>query len=167
MSFKGRETTAFGTHEQPESYRDCSSKSPQDMDNGNFAKLSTDCGFALKVVKHQNDAGLDELIKEQKTTDLETADFICAFIKHKKIFQERDTNEVNMMNGLDLWEQKVKVLAVIDILKTLGKTDEYIVDLVSEKHQVTTDYVRKLMKEQPAPLPEEEKTQASSAPAHS
>ncbi len=119
------------------------------------------------MVKHQNDAGLDKLIKEQKTTDLETADFICAFIKHKKIFQERDTNEVNIMNGLDLWEQKLQVLAVIKILKKLGKTDEYIVDCVAEEFQVTPDYVRKLMKEHPAPLSEEAKSQASSAPAHS
>ena len=72
-----------------------------------------------------------------------------------------------MMNGLDLWEQKVKVLAVIKILKKLGKTDEYIVDCVAEEFQVTPDYVRKLMKEQPATLPEEDKSQASSVPAHS
>ncbi len=119
------------------------------------------------MVKHQNDAGLDKLIKEQKTTDLETADFICAFIKHKKIFQERDTNEVNIMNGLDLWEQKVMVLSVIKTLKILKQSDEYIVDFVAANYQVSPDYVRKLMKEQPDTLPEEEKTQASSVPAHS
>ena len=139
--------------------------SPAEIEDDDFKKFSTACGFALKVVKHQNDAGLDELIKEQKTTDLETADFICAFIKHKKIFQERDTNEVNMMNGLDLWEQKVKVLTAIKVMKQLGKTDEVVVDYVIKEFQVTPDYVRKLMKEQPETLPEEAKTQASSVPA--
>ena len=119
------------------------------------------------MVKHQNDAGLDKLIKEQKTTDSETADFISAFIKHKKIFQERNTNEVDMMNGLDLWGQKLQVLAVIKTLKIKGDSDEYIVDFVAENFQVSPDYVRKLMKEQPDTLPEEEKTQASSVPAHS
>ena len=54
-----------------------------------------------------NDAGLADVIKKQKSTDTETADFISAFIKHKKIFQERDTNEVNIMNGLALWGQKL------------------------------------------------------------
>ena len=117
------------------------------------------------MVKHQNDAGLDKLIKEQKTTDSETADFISAFIKHKKIFQERNTNEVDMMNGLDLWGQKLQVLAVIKTLKIKGDSDEYIVDFVAENFQVSPDYVRKLMKEQPDTLPEEEKTQASSVPA--
>ena len=142
--------------------------SPAEIEDDDFKKFSTACGFALKVVKHQNDEELGKLIKEQKSTDLETADFISAFIKHKKIFQERNTNEVDMMNGLDLWEQKVKVLEAIKILKNLGKNDdEYIVDYVVENYQVTPDYVRKLMKEQPDTLPEEEKTQASSVPAHS
>ena len=96
---------------------------------------------------------------------METADFISAFIKHKKIFQERNTNEVDMMNGLDLWEQKVKVLTAIKTLKIKGDSDEYIVDFVAENFQVTPDYVRKLMKEQPAPLSEEAKSQAPSVPA--
>ena len=122
------------------------------MDSGNFAKLSAACGFALKVVKHQNDGKLAELIKEQKSTDTETADFISAFIKHKKIFQERDTNEVNIMNGLDLWEQKVKVLAVIKALKDKGDSDEDIADYVTKEFQVTPDYVRDLIKVWPKPL---------------
>ncbi len=135
------------------------------MDNGNFAKLSATCGFALKVVKHQNDAGLADVIKKQKSTDTETADFICAFTKHRIIYQERNTNEVDMMNGLDLWGQKLQVLAVIKVMKQLGKTDEEIVDYVIKEFQVTPDYVRKLMKEQPETLAEEAKTQTSSVPA--
>ena len=135
------------------------------MDNGYFAEFSASFGFALKVVKHQNDAELADVIKEQERTDTETADFISAFIKHKKIFQERNTNEVDMMNGLDLWEQKVKVLSAIKILKKLGKTDEDIVDFVAEEFQVTPDYVRDLMKEWPNPLLEKVKTQAPSVPA--
>ena len=70
-----------------------------------------------------------------------------------------------MMNGLDLWEQKVKVLAAIKILKIKGDSDEDIVDCVAENFQVTPDYVRKLMKEQPETLAEEAKTQTSSVPA--
>ncbi|WP_406037875.1 hypothetical protein [Succinimonas sp.] len=139
--------------------------SPAEIEDDDFKKFSTACGFALKVVKHQNDGKLAELIKEQKSTDTETADFICAFIKHKKIFQERDTNEVNMMNGLDLWEQKVKVLTAIKVMKDKGDSDEVVVDYVIKEFQVTPDYVRKLMKEQPETLAEEAKTQTSSVPA--
>ncbi|WP_406038283.1 hypothetical protein [Succinimonas sp.] len=71
------------------------------------------------------------------------------------------------MNGLDLWGQKLQVLAVIKALKIQKQSDEYIMDFVAENFQVTPDYVRKLMKEQPAPLPEEAKTEAASAPSHS
>ena len=167
--YSGRRRWRIPAHPaQPSGLTDCSCQFPDDADNGNYPKFSTACGFALKVIKHQNDDELGKLIKEQKSTDTETADFISAFIKHKKIFQERDTNEVNIMNGLDLWGQKLQVLAVIKTLKNLGKTDdEYIVDYVVENYQVTPDYVRKLMKEQPAPLPEEAKFQDSSVPAHS
>ena len=141
--------------------------SPAEIEDDDFKKFSTACGFALKVIKHQNDDELGKLIKEQKSTDTETADFICAFTKHRIIYQERNANEVNMMNGLDLWEQKVKVLTAIKTLKIMKQSDEYVVDFVAENFQVTPDYVRKLMKEQPDTLPEEEKTQASSVPAHS
>ncbi|WP_406038285.1 hypothetical protein [Succinimonas sp.] len=121
--------------------------SPAEIEDDDFKKFSTACGFALKVVKHQNDAGLADVIKKQKSTDTETADFISAFIKHKKIFQEKDTNEVNMMNGLDLWGQKLQVLAVIKAFKNIGQTDEYIVDYVVANYQVTPDYVMKLIQE--------------------
>ncbi len=105
------------------------------------------------------------MIKEQERTDTETADFISAFIKHKKIFQERDTNEVNMMNGLDLWEQKVKVLTVIDTLKDKGDSDEAIVNYVAKRHPVTPDYVRKLIQEWHNSNQDQSKAPAPSVPA--
>ena len=71
------------------------------------------------------------------------------------------------MNGLERREQKMMVLSAIKTLKIKGDSDEYIVDFVVEHYQVTPDYVRKLMKEQPAPLSEEAKTEAASAPSHS
>ena len=70
-----------------------------------------------------------------------------------------------MMNGLDLWEQKVKVLTAIKVMKDKGDSDEVVVDYVIKEFQVTPDYVRKLMKEQPETLAEEAKTQTSSVPA--
>ena len=57
------------------------------MDNGNFAKFSASLGFALKVVKHQNDAELADVIKEQERTDTETADFISA-LNIRKYFRK-------------------------------------------------------------------------------
>ena len=137
--------------------------SPAEIKDDDFAKFSTSLGFALKVVKYQNDDKITEVIEEHESTDSDTASFITAYT-HFEFMYEKNSKEVNIMNGLERWGQKLQVLAVI---KKLGKTDEYIVDCVAEEFQVTPDYVRKLMKEQPATLPEEDKSQASSVPAHS
>ena len=134
------------------------------MDNGNFAKFSASLGFALKVVKHQNDDKITEVIGERESTDSDTASFITAYT-HFEFMYEKNSREVNIMNGLERREQKMMVLSAIKTLKIKGDSDEYIVDFVAENFQVSPDYVRKLMKEQPDTLPEEEKTQASSVPA--
>ncbi len=155
-----------GTHEQPAFYRSCSGKSPQEMDNGNFAKLSAACGFALKVVKYQNDDKVTEVIEERESTDSDTASFITAYT-HFEFMYEKNSKEVNIMNGLERWGQKLQVLAVIKTLKIKGDSDEDIVDFVAENFQVTPDYVRDLMKEWPNPLLEKVKTQAPSVPAGS
>ncbi len=138
--------------------------SPAEIKDEDFAKFSTSLGFALKVVKYQNDDKVTEVIGEQESTDLDTASFITAYT-HFEFMYEKNSKEVNIMNGLERREQKMMVLSAIDILKELGKTDEDIVDLVSERHQVTPDYVRDLMKEWPNPLLEKVKTQAPSIPA--
>ena len=136
------------------------------MDNGNFAKFSTSLGFALKVVKYQNDDKVTEVIEEDESTDSDTASLITAYT-HFEFMYEKNSKEVNIMNGLERREQKMMVLSAIKTLKIKGDSDEDIVDFVAENFQVTPDYVRDLMKEQPAPLSEEVKSQASSAPAHS
>ena len=138
--------------------------SPAEIKDEDFAKFSTSLGFALKVVKYQNDDKVTEVIEEDESTDSDTASLITAYT-HFEFMYEKNSKEVNIMNGLERWGQKLQVLAVIKTLKKLGKTDEDIVVFVAEEFQVTPDYVRKLMKEQPVTLPEEAKTQASSVPA--
>ena len=166
MSFRVQEVTVSGTHEQPASYRSCSSKSPQDMDSGNFAKLSAACGFALKVVKYQNDDKVTEVIGELESTDSDTQSFITAYT-HFEFMYEKNSKEVNIMNGLERWGQKLQVLAVIKALKDKGDSDEDIADYVTKEFQVTPDYVRDLMKEWLNPLLENVKARAPSVPAGS
>ena len=113
-----------GIHEQLASYRSSSGKSPQDMDNGNFAKFSASLGFALKVVKYQTDDRITEVIGERENTDsdrliwtdLDTLSFITAYT-HFECMYEKNSKEVNIMNGLQRREQKMMVLAAIKILK--------------------------------------------------
>ena len=138
--------------------------SPAEIKDEDFAKFSTSLGFALKVVKYQNDDKIAEVIEERESTDSGSANFITAYT-HFEFMYDKNSKEVNIMNGLERWGQKIMVLAVIDTLKNQGKTDEVIVDYVTKKFQVTPDYVRDLMKEWPNPLLEKVKTQASSVPA--
>ena len=51
------------------------------------------------------------------------------------------------MNGLQRREQKMMVLSAIDALKDKGDSDEAIVNYVTKRHQVTPDYVMKLIQE--------------------
>ena len=138
--------------------------SPAEIKDDDFAKFSTSLGFALKVVKYQNDDKITEVIEEHESTDSDTASFITAYT-HFEFMYEKNSKEVNIMNGLERWGQKMMVLSAIKTLKKLGKTDEDIVDFVAEEFQVTPDYVRDLMKVWPNPLLEKVKTQAPSIPA--
>ena len=138
--------------------------SPAEIKDDDFAKFSTSLGFALKVVKHQNDAELAEVIEERESTDSDTASFITAYT-HFEFMYDKNSKEVNIMNGLERREQKIMVLAVIEALKNQGNSDETIVNSVTKQFQVTPDYVRDLMKEWPNPLLEKVKARAPSVPA--
>ena len=59
------------------------------MDNGNFAKFSASLGFALKVVKYQNDDKIAEVIEEQESTDLDTASFITAYTHFEFMYEKK------------------------------------------------------------------------------
>ncbi|MBQ3682273.1 MAG: hypothetical protein II922_04250, partial [Succinimonas sp.] len=138
--------------------------SPAEIKDDDFAKFSTSLGFALKVVKYQNDDKIAEVIEERESTDSDTASFITAYT-HFEFMYEKNSKEVNIMNGIERWGQKMMVLAVIDTLKNQGNSDEVIVDYVTKQFQVTPDYVRDLMKEWPNPLLEKVKARAPSVPA--
>ena len=64
-------------------------------------------------------------------------------------------------------KKKIMVLAAIDALKKLGKSDEEIVVFIAENYQVTPDYVRDLMKVWPHPLLKGAKAPVPSVPAES
>ncbi len=97
---------------------------------------------------------------------MDTLSFITDYTYFEFMY-EKNSKEVNIMNGLERWGQKMMVLSVIDALKDKGDSDEVIVDYVTKKFQVTPDYVRDLMKEWPNPLLEKVKARAPSVPAGS
>ncbi len=60
---------------------------------------------------------------------------------------EKNSKEVNIMNGIERWGQKLQVLSAIDALKDKGDSDETIVNYVTKRYPVTPDYVLTLIKE--------------------
>ncbi|WP_406038567.1 hypothetical protein [Succinimonas sp.] len=129
--------------------------SPDMMDDKEFLKFSTLCGFALNVVKYRYDGnGLAASIKESFsniTVDTKTKRFLKTVTKSKIL--EDLTKEDNMvMDAFDQLGLKMVVVGMIDALKNLGKSDEDIVNFVTKRHHVTSDYVWDLIKVWPKPL---------------
>ena len=147
--------------------------SPDMMDDKEFLKFSTMCGFALNVIKYELDEdGLASSIEKSFSNtilDDKTEQFLSTVTDIEVLREELNKNkEVNMVsNVFHRLRQKMMVLGTIDTLKKLGKSDEYIVVFIAENYQVTPDYVRDLMKVWPHPLLKGTKAQAPSVPAES
>ena len=125
------------------------------MDDKEFLKFSTLCGFALNVLKYRYDGnGLAASIKERFsniTVDTKTKRFLKTVTKSKIL--EELTKEANMvMDAFDQIGLEMMVVGTINSLKKLGKSDEDIVDFIAENYQVTPDYVRDLITVWPNPL---------------
>ena len=125
------------------------------MDDKEFLKFSTLCGFALNVLKYRYDGnGLAASIRETLggiTADTKTKRFLKTVTKSKIL--EELTKEANMvMDAFDQLGLKMVVVGTIDVLKNLGNSDEDIVNYVTKRHHVTSDYVWDLIKVWPNPL---------------
>ena len=125
------------------------------MDDKEFLKFSTLCGFALNVLKYRYDGkGLAASIRETFggiTADTKTKRFLKTVTKSKIL--EELTKEANMvMDAFDQIGLEMMVVGTINSLKIQGQTDEYIVDFIAENYHVTPDYVLDLIKVWPKPL---------------
>ncbi len=125
------------------------------MDDKEFLKFSTLCGFALNVLKYKYDGkGLAASIRETFggiTADTKTKRFLKTVMKSKIL--EELTKEANMvMDAFDQIGLEMMVVGMIKVLKDKGDSDEDIVDFIAENYQVTPDYVRDLIKVWPKPL---------------
>ena len=72
-----------------------------------------------------------------------------------------------VMDAFDQLGLKMVVVGTIDVLKNLGNSDEDIVNYVTKRHHVTSDYVWDLIKVWPNPFLEMLKAPAPSVPAES
>ena len=130
------------------------------MNDEEFLKFNTMCGFVLNVIKYAHDEyGLAASINENYSDtsidiDDKTEQFLSTVTDIEVLREELKKNkEVGMVsNVFHRWKQKIKVLAAIKVLKDKGDSDEAIVDYVTKQFHVSQDYVRELMKVWPNPL---------------
>ena len=125
------------------------------MDDKEVLKFSTLCGFALNVLKYRYDGnGLAASIKERFsniTVDTKTKRFLKTVMK-SKILDELTKEDNMVMDAFDQLGLKMVVVGTIDVLKNLGNSDEDIVNYVTKRHHVTSDYEWDLIKVWPNPL---------------
>ncbi len=142
--------------------------SPDMMDDKEFLKFSTLCGFALNVLKYRYDGkGLAASIRETFggiTADTKTKRFLKTVTK-SKILEELTKEDNMVMNAFDQIGLEMMVVGTIDAMKNLGNSDEDILDFVVEHYHVTPDYVQDILEVWPHPFLEMFKAPAPSAPA--
>jgi hypothetical protein len=134
--------------------------SPDMMNDEEFLKFNTMCGFVLNVIKYEHDEyGLAASINENYSDtsiniDDKTEQFLSTVTDIEVLREELKKNkEVGMVSKVfHRLKKKIMVLAAIDALKNLGKSDEDIVSYITKRHHVTPDFVRDLMNVWPHPL---------------
>ena len=115
------------------------------MEDEEFAKFSTDLGFAMEVIKHQSsDAdGVIERTNHRKI-DRDTALFLNTAVKLNLEYEE-ETGGVDMCLAMEKKEKRDRILGVIDYMRIEGKTEKDIVEKIVEMFNVTKDYVLELL----------------------
>ena len=114
--------------------------SPADMEDEEFAKFSTDLGFAMEVIKHQS-SDADEVIRK---IDRDTALFLNTAVKLGLEYDE-ETGGVDMCKAMDNRDRKKEVTGAIKLMKRQGASENDIVKEMMEMFHVTKEYVLALL----------------------
>ncbi|MCR4889903.1 MAG: hypothetical protein K5979_12105 [Ruminococcus sp.] len=104
----------------------------------------------MQVIKHQNEVGVAEIIKNAPKVDVASADMIAevANVKFEKAIDEK--GEMDMCKGMEEYTLRVKIKEVIQVYRDFGKTDEEIIKAMVEKYHISAEYVKSLMEAKPA-----------------
>lgn len=118
---------------------------PANMVDTDFAKFSTDLGFAMNVLKHQNDAA-DKILEEtnHKRIDRNTAVFLNTVAKLGLEIEDKE-EEIDMCVAMENRMKKEKVMGAIEVLRVDGKSDEDIIAKVMKLFDVSREYVQNLL----------------------
>ena len=103
----------------------------------------------MQVIKHQNEIGVADIIRNAPKVDVASADMIAEVAKIK--FEKNvDEEEMDMCKGMEEYTLKTKVLAVIDYLRTVNTSQNDIVKEIVKTFNVSEDYVKSLLEAKPA-----------------
>ena len=119
--------------------------SPADMEDEEFAKFSTDLGFAMEVIKHQS-SDADEVIERtnHRKIDRDTAEFLNCAVKLNLEYEE-EVGGVDMCLAMEKKQQRDEINGVITGMRMMGASDSDIIVKVVEKFHVTKEYVLALL----------------------
>jgi len=119
--------------------------SPADMEDEEFAKFSTDLGFAMEVIKHQS-SDADEVIERtnHRMIDRDTALFLNTAVKLNLQYEE-DTGGVDMCKAMEKRQQRDEINGAIMGMRMMGASDNDIIAKIVEKFNVTKEYVLALL----------------------
>lgn len=110
-------------------------------------KFSTGLGLALHAIKYSKTKAVEILMAtNHKMIDRESGVFIREALNIDLEFSEpKEKGVVDVCKAVSDYTLKEKVLAVIDILKDEGHSDEDIIQKIIKKYNVTEKYVRELI----------------------
>ena len=119
--------------------------SPADMEDEEFAKFSTDLGFAMEVIKHQS-SDADEVIERtnHRKIDRDTALFLNTAVKLNLEYEE-ETGGVDMCKAMEKKQQRDEINGVIKFLRSTGTPESDIITKVMDSFHVTKEYVLALL----------------------
>lgn len=113
-------------------------------------KFHTGFGTLMQVIKHQNEIGVAEIIRNAPKVDVASADMIAEVAKIKFEKNVDEEGEMDMCKGMEEYKVNVEIEAVIKAYKAIGMNDDGIIDTIVSNFQVTKEYVKSLMEAKPA-----------------
>ena len=118
---------------------------PVNMEDDDFIKFHTNLGFAMNVLKHQNDMA-DKIIEstEHRKIDRNTAEFLNVVAKLELDYDEEE-GDVDMCLAMEKRSQRDKITGAIDFMKDEGMAEQDIISRIVEKYKVTKEYVMELL----------------------
>lgn len=121
---------------------------PRDTPDADFdTKFSTGLGLVLHAIKYSRTKAVDILkATNHKKIDRVSGEFLRDALNMDLEFSEPEKEgEVDMCKAVADYTLKEKILAVIEMMKSLGYSEEDIIKNVLNQYDVTEQYVHDLM----------------------